>query len=105
DTPAWSGGLKRLDRITQINNESTMNMPLDDAVKRLRGEPGSEVTIWVHRDGKNGWQGSRPFKLTREIIRIKSVDHRELEPGVGYIRLRQFQASTTDELQEALSAL
>ncbi len=103
DTPAWRGGLKRLDRITKINNESTMNMPLDDAVKRLRGKPGSEVTVWIHREGKDGWTGARPFKLVREVIRIKSVDHKQLQPGIGYVRIRQFQASTTDELQEALN--
>jgi carboxyl-terminal processing protease len=102
DTPAWRSGLKRLDRIMKINNESTMNMPLDDAVNRLRGKAGSDVTIWVHREGNGGWSGSKPFKLVREVIRIKSVDSRELTPGVGYVRIRQFQASTTDELQEAL---
>ncbi len=103
DTPAWRSGLRRLDRILKINNESTMNMPLDDAVSRLRGKPGSDVTIWVQRDGKEGWKGARPFKLVREIIKIKSVDQRELEPGIGYVRLRQFQASTADELQDALA--
>ncbi len=102
-TPAGRAGLKRLDRITKINNESTLNMPLDDAVQRLRGEPGSPVTIWVHRDGKEGWTGSRPFKLEREVIRIKSVDSRELQPGIGYVRIHQFQASTADELQAALT--
>ncbi len=103
DTPAWRGGLKRLDRITKINNESTMNMPLDDAVKRLRGKPGSDVTVWIHRDGKDGWSGARPFKLVREVIRIKSVEQKLLQPGIGYVRLRQFQASSADELQEALN--
>jgi carboxyl-terminal processing protease len=105
ETPAGRAGLKRLDRIMKINNESTLNMPLDDAVKRLRGKPSSKVTIWVHRDGNEGWQGSRPFELTREEIRIKSVDYRSLAPGIGYVRLKQFQSSTADELDAALSAL
>lgn len=104
-TPAGRAGLKRFDRIVKINNESTMNMPLDDAVARLRGKPGSEVTIWVRREGKDGWAGSKPFSLEREIIRIESVDSRELSPGVGYVRIQQFQASTADELQEDLDAL
>lgn len=103
DTPAGRAGTKRMDRITKINNESTLNMPLDDAVKRLRGKPGSKVTIWVHRDGTDGWQGSRPFELTREEIRIKSVDYRTLAPGVGYVRLKQFQSSSADELEAALA--
>lgn len=105
ETPAGRAGLKRMDRITKINNESSLNMPLDDAVKRLRGKPGSKVTIWVHRDGNEGWQGSRPFELTREEIRIKSVDYRALSAGIGYVRLKQFQSSTADELDAALADL
>lgn len=105
DTPAGRAGLRRMDRIMKINNESTLNMPLDDAVKRLRGKPGSKVTIWVHRDGNDGWQGVRPFELTREEIRIKSVDYRSLSPGIGYVRLKQFQSSTSDELDAALADL
>jgi len=104
-TPAGRAGLKRLDRITKINNESSLNMPLDDAVGRLRGKPGSKVTVWVHRDGSEGWAGSRPFELTREEIQVKSVDYRALGGGVGYIRLKQFQASSSDELDQALSEL
>jgi len=105
-TPAGRANLKRLDRITKINNESTLNMPLDDAVNRLRGKPGSKVTIWVHRDGTTeGWTGARPFELVREEIQVKSVDSRGLGNGVGYVRLKQFQASTSDELDEALAEL
>ena len=105
DTPAGNSGLKRLDRITKINNESTLNMPLDDAVQRLRGKPGSKVTIWVHRDGADGWTGSRPFELTREQIQIKSIEAKALTDGVGYVRIKQFQASTADELERALANL
>ncbi len=105
DTPAGRANLKRMDRVTKINNESTLNMPLDDAVKRLRGKPGSKVTIWVHREGGDGWQGSRPFELVREEIRIRSVDYRPLAPGIGYVRLKQFQSSTSDELDAALADL
>ncbi len=104
-TPAGRSGLRRLDRITKINNESTLNMPLDDAVSRLRGKPGSKVTIWIQRDGAEGWQGSRPFELTREDIQVKSVESRSLAPGIGYVRLKQFQSSTSDELDQALTEL
>jgi carboxyl-terminal processing protease len=104
-TPAGRSGLKRLDRITKINNESTLNMPLDDAVDRLRGKPASKVTIWVHRDGDGGWANSRPFELVREQINIESVDSRTLAPGIGYVRLKQFQSSTADELDQALETL
>jgi carboxyl-terminal processing protease len=104
-TPAGRSGLKRLDRINKINNESTLNMPLDDAVGRLRGKPGSKVTIWVHRDGPDGWANTKPFELTREEISIESVDSRQLAPGIGYVRLKQFQSSTSDELDQALDGL
>ena len=105
DTHAGRSGLKRLDRIIKINNESTLNMPLDDAVKRLRGKPGSKVTIWVHREGKDGWKGARAFELEREEISIDSVQYRTLEPGIGYIQIKQFQSSTSDELDEALAEM
>jgi carboxyl-terminal processing protease len=104
-TPAGRANLKRMDRITKINNESTLNMPLDDAVSRLRGKPGSKVTIWVQRDGGDGWQGSRPFELVREEIQVKSVESRTLQPGIGYIRLKGFQSSSSDELDQALAEL
>ncbi len=105
DTPAGRGGLKRFDRITKINNESTLNMPLDDAVRRLRGKPGSRVTVWIHRDGPDGWKGSRPFDLVREEIAIRSVMSRALPDGTGYVRIKTFQATTTEELQQALGEL
>src|ERR1700742_2369338 len=71
DTPAGRAGLKRLDRIVKINNESTLNMPLDDAVRRLRGDPGTPVTVWVTREGE--WQGPKAFNLIREVIKVRSV--------------------------------
>ncbi|HSC87782.1 MAG TPA: MXAN_5808 family serine peptidase [Polyangiaceae bacterium] len=104
-TPAGRAGLKRLDRIVKINNESTLNMPLEDAVERLRGEPGSKVTVWVRREGKEGWSGERPFELSREVIRVNSVESKKLDGGVGYVRLKQFQATTAKELSDALTSL
>ncbi|HKQ70569.1 MAG TPA: MXAN_5808 family serine peptidase [Polyangiaceae bacterium] len=105
-TPAGKAGLLRFDRITKINNESTLNMPLDDAVKRLRGDPGTKVTVWVHRDGRDnvqGWKDSKPFELVRERIQVKSVESRLLEGDVGYIRLKQFQSGSSGEVDNALA--
>jgi carboxyl-terminal processing protease len=104
-TPAGRAGVRRYDRITKINKESTLNMPLDDAVGRLRGKPGTKVTVWIHRDGPDGWNGSRPFELTREEIRIESVQSRLLAGAVGYVRIKQFQSSTSRELEKALDDL
>ena len=104
-TPAGRAGLKRLDRIVKINSESTLNMPLEDAVTRLRGEPSSKVEIWIEREGKEGWKGSRPFELVREIIRVNSVEKKALDNSIGYVRIKQFQQTTARELQGALLEL
>ncbi|WP_437765101.1 MXAN_5808 family serine peptidase [Sorangium sp. So ce281] len=102
DTPAGKAGLQRCDHIERINNESTVNMSLDDAVRRLRGDPGTDVTVWVAREGE---ASTKPFKLTREVIKVKSVESRALDGGVGYVRLKQFQATSTAELDAALEGL
>lgn len=102
-TPAGRAGLRRNDRIVKINNESTLNMGLTEAVGHLRGTPGSKVTVWVHRDGPDGWQGVKPFDLTRELIKVKSVESKLLDGGIGYIRLKQFQSNSSNEMDAALA--
>jgi carboxyl-terminal processing protease len=104
-TPAGRAGVKKYDRITKINNESTLNMGLNEAVNHLRGAPGTKVTVFMHRDGPDGWQGSRPFELVRETIKVASVEHRMLEGNIGYVRLKQFQANTSADLDAALTDL
>ena len=94
NTPAGRANLKKFDRIQKINTESTLNMGLNEAVNHLRGVPGTKVTVWIHRDGPEGWANARPFELTREVIHVASVDHKLLEGGIGYVRLKQFQANT-----------
>jgi carboxyl-terminal processing protease len=102
-TPAGRAGLKRYDRVMKINNESTLNMPLDDAVRRLRGKPGTQVTVWVGREGE--WEGSKKFILTRERINVPSVLAQRLEGNIGYVRLKQFQATSTTEIREAIEGM
>ena len=102
-TPAGRAGLKKYDRILKINGEPTLNMGLNEAVGHLRGAPGTKVTVWVHRDGEGGWAGLRPFELTREVIHVASVEHKLLEGNIGYVRLKQFQANTSADLQAALA--
>jgi len=104
-TPAGRAGVKRFDRVVKIENESTQNMPLDDAVRRLRGDPGSKVTLWVVREGDGGWTTPKPFPLTREIIKVTSVDSRALDGNVGYVRIKNFQATTAEEVTNALDAI
>jgi carboxyl-terminal processing protease len=103
NTPAGRAGLKRYDRITKINNESTLNMGLNEAVNHLRGPPGTKVSAWIHRDGPDGWAGSKPFELIREVIHVASVEHKLMEGGIGYVRIKQFQANTTSDLEAALA--
>ena len=102
-TPAGRAGLRKYDRIVKINNESTLNMGLNEAVNHLRGVPGTKVVAWIHRDAADGWPGARPFELTREVIHVASVDHKLLDGGIGYVRLKQFQQNTTEDLKAALA--
>lgn len=103
NTPASRAGLKRHDRIMKINNESTLNMPLDDAVRRLRGKAGTKVTVWVEREGE--WEGTKKFVLERERIQVASVLHKRLDHDIGYIRLKQFQATSVTEIREAIDGM
>src|SRR5713226_7875325 len=89
----------RGDRILKIEGLSTKDMQLADAVKRMRGKPGSKITITIVREG---WTESKDFLITREQIRVQSVKSNQLEPGIEYIRLRQFQEQTANDLETSL---
>jgi carboxyl-terminal processing protease len=106
DTPASRAGLQKGDRIVKIEDESTLNMPLNGAVDRLRGKPGSKVTIFIRRKNKAGkWSQPRKVELTRDVIRIESVQHRMLRDGVGYVKINNFQGNTQSDLKAALNSL
>ncbi len=98
DTPAYRAGLKAGDKIVKIEDEPTKDMSIMEAVKRLRGEPGTQVTIWVLR---KGWEKPKKFTITRDIIKIKSVKWKVMD-GYGYVKITQFQADTDRELENAL---
>jgi carboxyl-terminal processing protease len=102
-TPAGRAGVKKYDRIVKINGESTLNMGLNEAVNHLRGAPGSKVTVYIHREGPEGWAGQRAFELVRETIHVASVEHRLLDGNIGYVRLKQFQANSAGDLEAALA--
>jgi carboxyl-terminal processing protease len=105
-TPAARAGLERMDRIVKINEESTLNMPLTEAVDRLRGPPGSQVNVWIRRRQDSGnWANPRRIELTRAVIHIDSVEHRMLEDRVGYVSINNFQGNTHEDLQRALADL
>ncbi|MBI2374574.1 MAG: PDZ domain-containing protein [Deltaproteobacteria bacterium] len=101
-TPATRAGLKALDVIERIGDVSTVSMPIEDAVRRLRGPEGSKVTIWVSR---KGWPEPRKFTLTREIIKIESVEGKLLSDSIGYVRIKNFQQNTGDDLESTITKL
>src|SRR5687767_4976106 len=98
-TPAYRAGLHTGDRIVKIDGLVTKDMQLVDAVKRMRGKPGSKVTISVVREG---WTEPKDFDIVREQIRVHSVREHDLGNGVAYIKLRQFQEQTPSDLESAL---
>ncbi|MBI5233370.1 MAG: S41 family peptidase [Deltaproteobacteria bacterium] len=102
DTPAYRAGLKAGDKIIKINDVATRDMSLNDAVKLMRGPKGTEVTLWIVREGLDE---PKAYTIIRDIIEIKSVKFRTLEEGFGYVRLVQFQERTSIDLDNALSEL
>lgn len=101
-TPAARAGLKALDKIVQIGEESTVNMGIDEAVQRLRGKPGTKVSISVLR---TGWTEHKKYTMTRAIIKIESVTSEMLSGNVGYIKIKSFQQNTFDDLYSHLGKL
>jgi carboxyl-terminal processing protease len=77
-------------------------MSLDDAVKLMRGKPGSKITLTISREREDA-----PIRITitRDIIKVVSVKHRELEPGFGYLRISHFQAHTAADVSKAIEKL
>lgn len=101
-TPAYRAGIKAGDVIIKVDGESTQDMALWEAVKKMRGPKGTDVVITVARKGE-----PKPidFKLKRDIIPIESVKAVALKPGYGYIWLTNFRNNTTDDLLKAIDEL
>ncbi|MFH2144497.1 MAG: S41 family peptidase [Candidatus Omnitrophota bacterium] len=102
-TPADLAGLKSLDRIVKIDGEVTKDITLTEAVKKLRGKPGSEVTITILRESEDE---IKDYTIKRDIIQIQSVRRAEIiENNTGYIKLTDFSEKTKSDLDKALEKL
>jgi carboxyl-terminal processing protease len=100
NTPAQRAGVKPKDVIQKIEEQSTINMDLQDAVDRLRGKPQTRVSITIMR---NGWTEPRRMTLSREVIQVETVPQAQLlEGNVGYIKLSQFSANTARDVSQAM---
>ncbi len=102
DTPAYRAGIKAGDKILKINNESTKNMSLHDAVAKMRGKKGTSLTITIFREGM---KEAKDFTIVRDTIKIKSVKAKMLHDNIGYVKLTQFQESSAADLKKALDKL
>jgi carboxyl-terminal processing protease len=102
DTPAFNAGLKAGDLIIRLDEKTVKGLTLNDAVKIMRGKPGTDIELTVVREGED-----KPlsFVVTRDIIKVKSVKNRMLDPGYGYIRISNFQSRTAPQLLEAINKL
>ncbi len=102
DTPAYRAGMQSGDLITQIDDTPVKGMTIGDAVNLMRGRPGTDVTLTVAREGENQ---PLEFEITRDIIQVTSIRNRMIEPGVGYVRISQFQERTGQDFVEAMESL
>jgi carboxyl-terminal processing protease len=109
DSPGFKAGILSGDRIIKIDGQSTEKMSLEEAVKQLRGEPGTDVQVTTYRPSTSQ---SRDYRLTRDIIKVdmvKDINGRKEFPlsenKIGYVRLVQFGEKTSDDLDAALRKL
>ena len=102
DTPAYKAGLKSGDLIIKLDDTTVKGMTLNDAVKRMRGKPDTQITLTVLRKGE-----SKPIvlTLTRAVIKVQSVKYKLTEPGFAYARITQFQEHTGEDLAKALKSM
>lgn len=101
-TPAYRLGILPGDKIIKIEGESTEGITIDQAIKKLRGTPGTQVTITIMREGL---KEPADYTITREWIKLESVRSKMVDKDIGYVRLIEFTAKTDEDLDKALKEL
>ena len=102
DTPAQRAGVKAGDLIIKLDGKSVKGISLMEAVKMMRGKPGSEIVLTILREGEE-----KPFNLpvVRDVITVKNIKSETIEPGLMYIRISNFQIHTVDDMRKSLKKL
>ena len=102
DTPAFRAGVKPGDLIIKLDETPVKGMTLNDAVKRMRGKPNTNITLTISRKGE-----SAPVivTLTRAVIRVQSVKSKLIEPGYAWVRVSQFQEQTPENMVKHIDNL
>ena len=102
DTPAYRAGVKPNDLIIKLDETPVKGMSLNDAVKKMRGKPNTNITLTISRKGD---PQLIVITLTRAVIRVQSVKSRVIEPGYGWVRVSQFQEATPESLARHLETM
>ena len=102
DSPAYRAGLKPGDLITRLDSVPIKGLSLDEAVKKMRGDPGSKITLTIARKNED-----KPIvvTITRELIKQQSVKGKMIEPGYAWLRISQFQEPTVEDMAKKIQAL
>jgi carboxyl-terminal processing protease len=102
DTPAFKAGIEAGDLIIEMNDSPVRGIGLQKAIDKLRGEKGTSIKLTIYREGE---EGPLTCNIVRDIIQISAVRSRLLEPGYGYVRIAQFQASSGEDFIEEVEKL
>lgn len=102
DTPASRAGIQPGDLIVKLGGESVKGMSLEEAVTKMRGKPGSSITMTIVRDGESA---PLDIEVERALVKVTSIKSRMLEDGLGYIRITQFQATSGGDFRKAIKRL